>query len=141
MLTNAKQKVLFICTHNSARSQMAEAFLNTLFPEHYEAYSAGTHPGKLNPYVVKALQEIGIDISKNRTKSIDEFKGKRFDIVVTVCDQAKEECPYFPYAIQYIHKGFEDPSTFTGTDEEILKKVRKLRDEIEEWIIETFKKK
>ncbi|MFU2157502.1 MULTISPECIES: arsenate reductase ArsC [Caldisericum] len=135
-----KLKVLFVCTHNSARSQMAEAFLNALYGERFEAYSAGTHPGTLNSYVVKAMKEIGIDISNNKTKSVMDFKGKRFDYVVTVCDQAREECPYFPGALQYIHKGFEDPSTFTGSDEEIMEKVRKLRDEIEQWIMETFKK-
>lgn len=134
-----KLKVLFVCTHNSARSQMAEAFLNAIYGERFEAYSAGTHPGNLNQYVVKAMKEIGIDISNNRTKSVQEFKGVRFDYVVTVCDQAKEECPYFPGALQYIHQGFEDPSSFTGTEDEIMEKVRKVRDEIEEWVMKTFR--
>ena len=133
-----KKRVLFICTHNSARSQMAEAFLNSLFPDSYEAYSAGTQPGRLNPYVVKAMKEVGIDISGNLTKSVFEFKGHGFDYVITVCDQAKETCPYFPGARQYIHRNFEDPSTFRGSDEEIMEKVRKTRDEIKNWIIETF---
>ncbi len=79
-----KKRILFICTHNSARSQMAEAFLKTLFPERFEAYSAGTQPGKLNPFVVKAMGEVGMDISGNHTKSVDEFKGDKFDFVATV---------------------------------------------------------
>ncbi|NCO27882.1 MAG: low molecular weight phosphatase family protein [Caldiserica bacterium CG_4_8_14_3_um_filter_35_18] len=133
-----KKRILFICTHNSARSQMAEAFLKTLFPERFEVYSAGTQPGKLNPFVVKAMVEVGMDISGNHTKSVDEFKGDKFDLVVTVCDQAKETCPYFPGALDYLHRNFEDPSTFTGSEEEIMEKVRQVRDNIKNWVIETF---
>lgn len=133
-----KKRILFICTHNSARSQMAEAFLKTLFPERFEAYSAGTQPGKLNPYVVRALKETDIDISSKCTKSVDEFKGDKFDIVVTVCDQAHEACPYFPGAKDYFHRNFEDPSTFIGSEEEIMEKVRQVRDNIKEWVLETF---
>ena len=133
-----KKRILFICTHNSARSQMAEAFLKTLFPERFEAYSAGTQPGKLNPFVVKAMGEVGMDISGNHTKSVDEFKGDKFDFVVTVCDQAKESCPYFPGALGYLHRNFEDPSTFTGSEEEIMEKVRQVRDNIKNWVLETF---
>jgi arsenate reductase len=133
-----KKRILFICTHNSARSQMAEAFLKTLFPERFEVYSAGTQPGKLNPFVVKAMVEVGMDISGNHTKSVDEFKGDKFDLVVTVCDQAKETCPYFPGALDYLHRNFEDPSTFTGSEEEIMEKVRRVRDNIKNWVIETF---
>jgi len=133
-----KKRILFICTHNSARSQMAEAFLKTLFPERFEVYSAGTQPGKLNPFVVKAMVEVGMDISGNHTKSVDEFKGDKFDLVVTVCDQAKETCPYFPGAKDYLHRNFEDPSTFTGSEEEIMEKVRQVRDNIKNWVLETF---
>jgi len=133
-----KKRILFICTHNSARSQMAEAFLKTLFPERFEVYSAGTQPGKLNPFVVKAMVEVGMDISGNHTKSVDEFKGDKFDLVVTVCDQAKETCPYFPGALGYLHRNFEDPSTFTGSEEEIMEKVRQVRDNIKNWVLETF---
>jgi len=133
-----KKRILFICTHNSARSQMAEAFLKTLFPEKFETYSAGTQPGKLNPFVVKAMGEVGMDISGNYTKSVDEFKGDKFDFVVTVCDQAKETCPYFPGAKDYLHRNFEDPSTFTGSEEEIMEKVRQVRDNIKNWVLETF---
>lgn len=133
-----KKRILFICTHNSARSQMAEAFLKTLFPERFEAYSAGTQPGKLNPFVVKAMGEVGMDISGNHTKSVDEFKGDKFDFVATVCNQAKETYPYFPGALGYLHKNFEDPSTFTGSEEEIMEKVRQVRDNIKNWVLETF---
>lgn len=85
-----KKKVLFVCTHNSARSQMAEGFLNALYEDKYEAYSAGIEPTKVNPYAIKAMAEVGIDISKYRSKSIEEFRGKNFDYAVTVCDHAKK---------------------------------------------------
>lgn len=117
---------------------MAEAFINTYFSDKYEAFSAGIHPGILNAFVVEAMKEIGIDISGNRTKSIDEFKEQRFDYVVTVCDEAKEACPYFPGGSQYIHKSFEDPSSFVGSHDEILEHVRKVRDKIKEWVAITF---
>lgn len=132
-----KKKVLFICTHNSARSQMAEGFLNALYGDRYEAYSAGIEPDRVNPYAVKVMTEIGIDISKQRSKSIEEFRGKNFDYVVTVCDQAKEACPFFPGG-KIFHKGFENPSEFKGTEDEILAKVRRVRDEIKDWIEKTF---
>ena len=134
-----KKKVLFICTHNSARSQMAEAFLNKLYGDKYEAYSAGIEPREINPYVVKAMAEIGIDISKQRSKSINEFWDQNFDYVVTVCDNAKENCPFFP-GEKIMHKSFEDPAEFGGSEEEIMKKVRQVRDEIKEWIRKTFEK-
>lgn len=135
-----KKRVLFICTHNSARSQMAEAFLKKLFPEKFEAFSAGTEPGTLNPYVIKAMKETGIDISYNITKSVKEFIKQKFDYIVTVCDKAKETCPFFPGGLNYIHQNFEDPSTFSGTNEEIMEKVRKVRDEIKDWVEEIFGK-
>jgi arsenate reductase len=134
-----KKRVLFICTHNSARSQMAEAFLKELFPDRFEAFSAGTEPGVLNPYVIKAMKEIGIDISHNTTKSVKEFIKQKFDYIITVCDRAKETCPFFPGGLNYIHQNFEDPSTFKGSNEEIMVKVRKVRDEIKVWVGETFK--
>ena len=134
-----KKRVLFICTHNSARSQMAEGFLNTLYRDEYEAYSAGIEPTNVNPHVVKAMAEIGVDISTHRSKSVEEFRGENFDIVVTVCDHAKEACPFFP-GKRIIHKRFEDPSKFKGTEDEILEKVRLVRDEIKDWIEKTFGK-
>lgn len=132
-----KQKVLFLCTHNSARSQMAEAILNTFHGDNYEAKSAGVTPTKVNPYVVKSMVESGIDISKNRSKSIEEFRGQTFDYVVTVCDSAKENCPFFP-GKKVIHHSFKDPSQFEGSDEQILEKVRQVRNDIKDWIGKTF---
>jgi arsenate reductase len=129
--------VLFICMHNSARSQMAEAFLNTLCGDKYAAKSAGVTPTGLNPYVVRAMAEVSIDLSTHRSKSILEFQGKTFDYVVTVCDTAREVCPFFPGETE-IHKSFADPAEFTGTDAEIMEKVRAVRDEIREWVNGTF---
>jgi arsenate reductase len=116
---------------------MAEAFLNSLYGNRYEGYSAGVNPTKVNPYVVKAMTEIGVDISGNRSKSIEEFREEKFDYVVTVCDNAREACPFFP-GKTIIHKSFEDPSEFTGSEEEILKQVRKVRDTVKEGIKERF---
>ena len=132
-----KKKVLFICTHNSARSQMAEGFLNVISGDKYEAYSAGTEPTKVNAHAIKVMAEIGIDISKYRSKSIEEFRGENFDYVVTVCDHAREACPFFP-GEEILHKGFEDPSKFKGTEDQTLSKTRRVRDEIRDWIRKTF---
>jgi arsenate reductase len=129
--------VLFICTHNSARSQMAEAFLNKLCGDKYKAESAGVTPTEINPYVVKAMAEVGVDLSTHRSKSIMEFQGKNFNYVVTVCDAARENCPFFPGEIE-IDKSFPDPAAFTGTEEEILRKVRVVRDDIKNWVKDTF---
>jgi len=133
------KKVLFICIHNSARSQMAEALLNNLYPEDYIAYSAGIEPAeRVNTYVVKALAEIGIDISNNRPKSLEVFNGWEFDYVVTVCEEGKENCPFFPGGKAYLQKSFPDPASLQGSEEEIMEKVREIRDEIRKWLIETF---
>ena len=134
-----KKKVLFICTHNSVRSQMAEGLLNALHGERYEGYSGGIEPGNINPYAVKVMSEIGIDISNQRSKSIEEFRGKNFEYVVTVCNQAKKTCPFFP-GEKILHISFDDPSGFKGTEEEILVKLRRVRDEIKDWIKKTFNK-
>ena len=127
------KKVLFVCIHNSARSQMAEAFLNHLCPEFFEAHSAGLEPGKLNPFVVEAMLEIGIDISANQTKSVfDMFRsGRIFSHVITVCDGASaERCPIFPGVTQRLHWSFPDPSALTGTRDERMVGVREIRDTI-----------
>jgi arsenate reductase len=127
-------KVLFLCVHNSARSQMAEAFLKRLGGDRFEAESAGLEPGKLNPYVIRAMAERGIDISGNPTTSVfDLFKAKRvFQVVVTVCSRdAAEKCPIFPGLSEKLHWPFADPSSFTGSDEEIMAQVRVVRDQIE----------
>ncbi|MEI6874340.1 MAG: arsenate reductase ArsC [Spirochaetota bacterium] len=132
-------KVLFLCVHNSARSQMAEAFLKKHGEGRFEAESAGLEPGKLNPFVVRAMAEKGIDISKNPTKSVfDLFAAKRvFQVVVTVCSaEAAERCPVFPGLSKKLHWPFADPSSFTGTDEIIMAEVRQVRDQIEEAVRE-----
>jgi arsenate reductase len=132
-------KVLFLCVHNSARSQMAEAFLKKHGEGRFEAESAGLEPGKLNPFVVRAMAEKGIDISKNPTKSVfDLFAAKRvFQVVVTVCSaEAAERCPVFPGLSKKLHWPFADPSSFTGTDEKIMAEVRQVRDQIEEAVRE-----
>ncbi|MDD5362451.1 MAG: arsenate reductase ArsC [Ignavibacteria bacterium] len=137
-----KIKVLFVCEHNSARSQMAEAFLNTLAGEKFCAESAGLTPGTLNPLVVRALKESGIEISGKQTNDVFEFfkQGRMFSYVITVCDAAAgEKCPLFPGIAIKIHKSFDDPSKFTGTDEEKMVKVRKVRDEIKEYIEQFIK--
>ena len=135
-----KQIVLFLCTHNSARSQMAEGLLNMLFKSKYQAFSAGITPRQVNPYAIEVMKELGIDISDNRSKSIEEFRDVTFDFVVTVCDNAKESCPFFP-GKKILHKGFEDPTNFNGEIEETLSIFRKVRDEIKVWIINNFDKK
>ncbi len=135
-----KTKVLFICVHNSARSQMAEAFLNQICGNVFEARSAGLEPGKLNPVVVEAMREIGIDISGKQTKAVfDVFKsGTMFAYAITVCDEASaERCPIFPGITKRLHWSFPDPSAFQGTREEKLARTREVRDlikaKIEQW--------
>lgn len=128
-----KKKVLFVCIHNSARSQMAEAFLKQVCGDFFEAHSAGLEPGKLNPIVVEAMREIGIDISGNKTKAVLDYikSGQLFSHVVTVCDETSaERCPIFPGITKRLHWGFPDPSSFAGTHEEKLAKTREVRDTI-----------
>ncbi|MCK9574263.1 MAG: arsenate reductase ArsC [Candidatus Omnitrophica bacterium] len=136
-----KEKVLFICVHNSARSQMAEAFLKQMAGGRFEVESAGFESGVLNPLVVEAMKEVGIDISQNKTKSVFDFykQGEQYDYVITVCDQSQAaKCPVFPGVIQQLHWGFDDPSVFKGTWQVKLEKTREVRDKIkqkiEEWI-------
>lgn len=136
-----KIRVLFVCVHNSARSQMAEALLKKIGGDRFEVESAGLKPGKLNPVAVEALKEIGIDISGNRTKSVFDFykQGKLYNYVLTVCDESQgEACPIFPGTQKNIHWGFADPSSLQGTPAEILAGTRQIRDEIkkkiEEWV-------
>ena len=131
-----KKKVLFVCTHNAARSQMAEGYLNARYGDRYEAFSAGTAPGTLNPYAVRAMAEIGIDISGHRAKDLGEFDEQEMDCLVAVCEGGV--CPLFPWAKKEIHQEFPDPSKLTGTDEEIMAGVRGIRDAITGWIDTTF---
>jgi arsenate reductase len=124
-------KILFVCTGNSARSQMAEGILKYLNPD-LEVFSAGTKPAdQVHPLAVASMSEIGIDISKNKTKSVDEFLNQSFDFVITVCDNAKETCPVFLGNVkQRLHIGFEDPAAAMGSEEKKLAIFRKIRDEI-----------
>ena len=142
--TMDKKKVLFVCIHNSARSQMAEAFLNLLAGDRFKAESAGLEPGILNPLAVEAMKEIGIDISGNKTKSVFDFieQGKLFNYVITVCDETSgSRCPIFPGHAKRLHWNFADPSALEGTHREKLEKTREIRDQIraktEAWIKET----
>ena len=128
-----KTEVLFVCIHNSARSQMAEAFLNRHCGSEFHAQSAGIEPGKLNPIVVEAMAEEGIDISGHATKSVAQMlaSGQHFDCVITVCDETSaERCPAFPGGTHRLHWGFSDPSAFSGTHEEKLAATRTVRDSI-----------
>src|SRR5581483_2381959 len=132
-----KKQVLFVCIHNSARSQMAEAFLNQICGDGFEAHRAGIEAGKLNPVVVEAMQEIGIDISGNKTKSVSEFlkSNKLFSYVITVCDETSaERCPIFPGVTTRLHWGFPDPSAFSGSHEEKLARTREIRDAIKQQV-------
>ena len=138
-----KTWVLFVCVHNSARSQIAEAYLNRLAGGSFGAESAGIEPGALNPLVVEALKLDGIDISGNKTKSVFDFyrQGKKFDFVITVCEkEAAEKCPVFTGVTKQIRWSFADPSKFTGTDQEKLLKVSALRNEIKGKITEFIAK-
>lgn len=128
-----KNRVLFICTHNSARSQLAEGLVNHFFSDEWTAYSAGTEATLVKPFTILAMKEAGIDISTQTSKTIDVFKGQVFDLVVTVCDSAKESCPFFP-GKRVIHKSFPDPSNEKGTDQEKLAAFCKTRDEIHQWL-------
>jgi arsenate reductase len=133
-----KVRVLFVCIHNSARSQMAEAFLNRLAGDRFEAESAGLDAGELNPLVAEAMGEVGIDISMNRTKSVFDFykENRLYRYVISVCDEAAQKCPIFPGFAKTVHWSLEDPSAFTGSHEERLAKTRQLRDQIRKRIEE-----
>lgn len=130
-----KKRVLILCTGNSARSQMAEGILRHDGGEAFEVESAGVKPSSVRPEAIQAMQEIGIDISGHRSKSVDEFVGQEFDYIITVCDNAKETCPVFPGKAKRIHQNFEDPpAPGTGCDEKRLMIFRRVRDEIREWM-------
>lgn len=138
MATQRKIKVLFVCIHNSARSQMAEAFINQLAGDRFEAQSAGFEPGTLNPLAVEVMKEVGMDISGNQTKSVFDFfkNGSLFDYVVTVCDGANaERCPIFPGITKRIHWSFADPAVLGGEWEQMLAATRLIRDEIKASVV------
>lgn len=130
-MTN-RYRILILCTGNSARSQMAEGLLRHDGGDGYEVHSAGTQPGQVNPLAIMAMNEIGIDITGHRSKSVEEFIGQDFDYVITVCDNARESCPVFPGKAQFIHWSFEDPAAAKGGEEQRLAVFRRIRDEIRE---------
>jgi arsenate reductase (thioredoxin) len=125
-----KKTVLILCTGNSARSQMAEGLLRHDAGDRFEAFSAGTHPSQVRPEAIQVMKEIGIDISGHRSKSVDEFAGRAFDYVLTVCDNASQNCPVFPGPGIRLHRSFEDPAAVHGDEEQRLAAFRKVRDEI-----------
>ena len=128
-------RVLILCTGNSCRSQMAEALWESLSKGNWQSESAGSKPsGYVHPLAIQAMQELGIDISANESKSLDQFRNESFDLVVTVCDNAKESCPFFPGAKQTLHWPFDDPADATGTDDEKMVVFRRVRDEIKDRI-------
>lgn len=130
-----QKRVLILCTGNSARSQMAEGILRQDGGARFEVFSAGTNPGNVRPEAIEAMREIGIDISQHRSKSVDEFVGQDFDYIITVCDNAAENCPVFPGKAERIHQSFEDPpAPGVGSDESRLNIFRRVRDKIRVWM-------
>lgn len=134
------KKILFVSTANAARSQMAEALANYHFPKRARAYSAGVNPTRINPHAIEALEEIGIDVSGLSVNSPDDFENMEFDYVITLCDEAKENCPVFWTRGEavYQHMGFENPESFQGDERELMQRFRNIRDEIEERLLDFF---
>jgi arsenate reductase len=130
------KRVLFICTHNSARSQMAEGLINHDLAGKVQAFSAGIEPTSVHLLAVAVMKEVGIDISGHRSKSLDEFVNEEFDFVITLCDHAAESCPIFFGGVQRIHMGFPNPTAISGSDEERLMAFRKVRDQIRTQLVE-----
>ncbi|MEI8390028.1 MAG: arsenate reductase ArsC [bacterium] len=133
-----KKKVLFLCTGNSCRSQMAEGLLRYYFGDKYEVFSAGTKPSIVNLNAIKVMNEIEIDISGQRSKSVDEFKNQTFDFIITVCDNAKESCPIFSGEAERLHWSFFDPAEALGPQEELLKAFKEVWDQIKAKILDYF---
>ena len=134
-----KQRVLFLCTHNSARSQMAEGFLRWLAPDRFEVASAGTQATRVHPLAVRAMAEVGLDLGGHTSKLVDDLLDEPWDCVITVCDAANEACPAFPNKSSRLHWSFEDPSQAIGTDEQRLDVFRRVRDQIEQRIVDWIK--
>jgi len=132
------KKILFLCTHNAARSQMAEGLINARYSDRYNAYSAGNEPTDVHPCAVEAMAEVGIDISAQRVKSLDEFADASFDYVVTMCADAAENCPIFPGGVEYLEHAFPDPVTAKSDEGNQCEPFRQVRHEISAWIDATF---
>jgi arsenate reductase len=133
-----KQRILFLCTHNSCRSQMAEALANHFLGDRFQACSAGTEATRVNPLATKVLTELCIDAVPLRSKTMDEFAGQSFDHVVTLCGDANNKCPLYFGGVERLHRGFNDPSRISGSEEDILPEFRRVRDEIKNWIMNYF---
>ncbi len=125
-------KVLFLCTENACRSQMAEGLVNHDLAGKVQAFSAGVRPSRVNPRAMQVMAELGIDISRHRSKSVDELAGEQFNLVITVCDHAAAQCPMFPGSAEILHIGFPDPAQATGTEEEVMAVFRRVRDDLRE---------
>lgn len=134
MNAGATKRVLILCTGNSARSQMAEGLLRHDAGDRFQVFSAGTKPSQVRPEAIEVMKELGIDISGQRSKGVEEFAGEQFDYVLTVCDHAKEICPVFPGAGKMLHHSFEDPAAVKGSEEERRRVFRRVRDEIREYL-------
>lgn len=134
MKRTSKLRVLFVCTGNSCRSQMAEGWLRHRAGGHFEVFSAGTHPTSVHPLAIQVMGERGVDLSTHRSKSVDEFLGQPFDYVVTVCGSANEECPLFPGPAQRLHWDIEDPVCVVGTEAEVLEVFRAVRDRLQGFV-------
>jgi arsenate reductase len=133
---NKKKRILILCTGNSARSQMAEGLLRRDAGDRFEVFSAGTKPSQVRSEAITVMRELGIDISGNRSKSVDEFAGQPFDYVLTVCDNAKETCPIFPGGTATLHRSFTDPAMVQGSEEQRLAAFRSVRDELRQYLQE-----
>jgi arsenate reductase len=130
-----KKRVLFLCTHNSCRSQMAEGLVNHFLGDRFEAVSAGTEATRVNPLAAKVMNELGISLADHFSKTMDKFAGQAFDYVITLCGDANEKCPLFFGGVKRIHMGFEDPSRLPGSEAEVLPEYRRVRDEIRRQLI------
>ncbi len=139
-LRKRKKRVLFLCTHNSCRSQMAEGLANHFLSDRIEAFSAGTEATRVNPLAAKVMTEIGIDLCGHRSKILDEFAGETFDYVITLCGDANEKCPLFFGGVERLHIGFDDPSRLSGSEAEVLPEYRRVRNEIRRTMKDFFEK-
>jgi arsenate reductase len=134
-------KVLFLCSENACRSQMAEGLVNHDLAGQVQAFSAGVRPSRVNPRAIQVMAELGIDIRHHRSKSVDELAGERFNLVITLCDQAQGQCPFFPGETEIMHVGFPDPARAAGTEEEIMAAFRQVRDDLRDELIPLLQKK
>lgn len=141
MATNPKKKLLLLCTGNSCRSQIAEGLVKNQLGNHFDVFSAGTIPKVVDPRAIETMNEIGIDISNSESTNVNDLLTNNFDLVITLCDNARESCPLFPGNVELIHIGFSDPASFKGTNEEVRLMFRELREEIQAKLLTYLKNK